>query len=234
MNLKKLGAALLAVTALAAIAANSATAAGNWEEPGSAWYTGASPGTKLTGTKAVTSKALTTLSLRSVISGKALKLNATGLSCVSCLIENSGTNAIEKGELELTGVSLIEPDPAVCSSTANIRTKPLKVTVGMKSGTTTITTLKYEPQAGATSTFATVTITGTSCAVSGTYKVTGAVVGEAAPTGTFETEPGIAFDESLQNDALTATSLKFGLNGAYLVGLIGNSIGGTPWAVKAK
>jgi hypothetical protein len=47
MSLKKLGMALLAGVVLGAIAATSAFAANEYSETGGAWYTGASPGTKL-------------------------------------------------------------------------------------------------------------------------------------------------------------------------------------------
>jgi len=93
MSLKKLGMVLLAVFALGAITASSALAENNWEESPSAWYTGASPGTKLAegvelGLKASAPSALL---LESTIGSPAVpfKLEATGLECVGCKSKTS-------------------------------------------------------------------------------------------------------------------------------------------------
>lgn len=77
-ELEKLGIALLAALALGAISANSAFAASEYSETGGAWYTGASPGTKLAeGTsKTLTTTAVGTQLLETTVAGTALKLLA--------------------------------------------------------------------------------------------------------------------------------------------------------------
>lgn len=248
MSFRKLGMALLVVVALGAIAANSASAAENWSEGTSAWYTGASPGTKLkekSGETPAETKVLKTkidpetkLSLLSSVGGEELTIDATGVNCLSCTIENvTGPHAIAHGELEFTGVTLAKPDATVCSVATTITTKPLTATVGMKKGSTTIDTVRFAPTAGSTAAFATVTFLGASCPIAGSDKVTGVAYGEALnPTGTFAKLQTVKFSEAIQKDAqLVANELKFGTNPAYLIGTVSNFLSPEiEFAVKEK
>jgi hypothetical protein len=223
MRIKKLGMAFLVVAALGAFAASSAFATNLFNGTESAWYVS---GTKLAAgtTKTIqTEKAAgSTLSLKTEVAGKKLVLDATGVSCTGCIIENSGAVAIAKGELTFSGVSLTEPEPGVCSAPGTISTKPLKATVGM-GGAGSAATVKFEPQAGTSAAFATVEILGSTCSIKGLYKVTGAVVGESAnATNTPAKRQSVTFSEAIQLSAAEASSLKFGANNAFLSGTVEN------------
>ena len=226
MSLKKLGVALLAVFALGAFVASSAFAAEEFKEPGSAWYTGASPGTKLSeSTKpTLTTTAIGTQKLETTVATLPLKLTATGVKCTSCVIENVGTTAKATGTLEFTGVTVDEP--LKCSTTSTITSKALTATVGMKGTSTTIATLKFTPTSGTT--FATVELTGSECPIAGLYKVTGTAFAEASnATGVFGKTQEIKLSKTIQESAGTSTSLKFGENSAILTGALNGSLGGT-------
>jgi hypothetical protein len=233
MRFKKLGMAFLVVTALGAFIASSAFAANSFNGAKSAWYTGSSPGTKLTGGRTLTAKADgVALSLKTTWGGKTLTLDAKTVECIGCKIENSGAVAIAKGKLKFGEVTLAEPEPTVCGAPSTIETKALKATLGM-GGSGTAATVKFEPEAGTSTAFATFEFTGASCSIAGTYKVTGAVVGEAQnATGVFAEEQTISFSQAIQESGLEASSLKFGANNAFLTGTVSNSIGGTLWAGK--
>jgi hypothetical protein len=94
MSLKKVGMVLLAMGAFSAFAASSALAANEYEESGSAWYAGATPGAKLPDGEA-NAKSVTTeiasemLALNGTVGGETLELKATGVNGIECEIYNS-------------------------------------------------------------------------------------------------------------------------------------------------
>jgi hypothetical protein len=97
----------------------------------------------------------------------------------------------------------------------------LKATVGMGGGSSA--TVKFELQAGTSAAFATVEILGTTCSIKGLYKVTGDVVGESAnATNTPAKRQSVTFSQAIQESGLTASSLKFGGNDAFLDGTVEN------------
>lgn len=216
MSIKRLGVTVLVVVALGGVAASSAFATNNWNETGSAWYTGASPGTKLTGTKAIEFETEGKLVLTAPLTTRPLKIEVTGGSCVGCLIENSGTNAVVTGALELTGVTLVEPEPSFCTTPSTITTNPLRATVGMKRASFTVSTMKF---VSTLPSIATIQIVGPSCPFSGLYKLTGAIYAESEQaTGTFSKRRTLTASRTIQEDAGEAISLKLGANGAILSG----------------
>ena len=244
MCLKKLGAVLLAVFALGAISASSAFATEEWSEGTSAWYTGASPGTKLAESKkagenelGLKASAATALQLESTIGSPAVpfKLEASGLECVGCTIKNiAGPHAVATGKLKFTGVKLIEPNAAVCTSSTTVESKLLEAIKGMKKGSSTVGLIQFKPEEGET--FATVTIEGATCPIAGTYKVTGTVWARPAnATGVFAVNQPIELSKAIQQGAGTTTSLKFGANPAWLIGKANNELtSGAQWASKEK
>jgi hypothetical protein len=231
MSLKKLGVALLALVALGAFMANSAFAANEFKEPAKgAWYVG---GTKLAEgtTKTLNTAAIGTQKLNTTVAGTPLDITATGVECVGCTIKNTGTTATADGKLKFTGVTVSEP--AGCSTTSTIETKALTAVLGMNTGGT-IATLKFTPEAGSTTAFATVELTGTSCPIAGLYKVTGTAFAKATnATGVFAESQEITLSKAIQEAAGTATSLKFGENAAFLTGAVkGTLTGVTSWGGK--
>ncbi len=112
MSNKKLVAVMVAVLALTAVAASSASAA--VETKAAEWYTGATlPGTTLAGDLAVT--ATGTLTLAGTIGGTGVGINAPELECVGCQITNAevtskaGKIAIARGQIRLKNVSVEAP-----------------------------------------------------------------------------------------------------------------------------
>jgi len=243
MCLKKLGAVLLAVFALGAISASSAFATEEWSEGTSAWYTGASPGTKLAESKkagenelGLKASAATALQLESTIGSPAVpfKLEASGLECVGCTIKNiAGPHAVGTFKWVFFGVKLIEPNPNVCRAVITIETKLVEATIGMVKRSF-LPTIQFKPEEGET--FATVTIEGATCPIAGTYKVTGTVWARPAnATGVFAVNQPIELSKAIQQGAGTTTSLKFGANPAWLIGKANNELtSGAQWASKEK
>jgi hypothetical protein len=231
MNLRNLGVALVAVFLLGACTVSSAFASNEYSETGGQWYTGASPGTKLTGEKALTTTAGGTLKLKTTVAGTDLDITTTGIKCDSCDITNkTSTTATADATLELTGVTVSEP--AGCSVASPVKTNPLTGVVGMNTAHT-ITTLKLTPVSG--NTIAVFELGGETCPIDGKYKLTGTIFAQAAQgTGAFVIIRGFVVGQAIQESAGTATSLKFGENPAFLTGEIKASIGGTEWAPKEK
>jgi hypothetical protein len=230
MSLKKLGMALLAVVVLGAIAANSAFAANEYSETGGQWYVS---GSKLSGEKALTTTAVGTQKLATTVAGSPLDLTATGVNCLSCVIKNSTTTtATADGTLEFTGVSVSEPAGCTVAG-GTVTTKALTAVVGMNTAGSSAT-LKFTPQSGTT--FATVELGGTECAIAGTYKVTGIAYAKATlATGEFAVNQEITLSQAIQESAGEATSLKFGANAAFLTGAVKGSLAGSPeWGAKKE
>jgi hypothetical protein len=236
MSLKKLGVALLAVFAMGAIVANSAYAENNWNATTGSWYTGASPGTKLavgTGTVDYTVSGPSGFMTGS-ISGGVVRFDWTSTTGETCSASNptSTTATIDCVSTTLHGVTVSGPGAVGCSTTTTITTKEISWLLGMnKAGT--VATFKITPKAGEGTAFATIELTG-SCANAGLYKLTGAFYAQAKnATGVFAKTQELSFSEAIQKDAGTATSLKFGTNGAFING----SLSGTAaveWAGKEK
>ncbi len=197
-----------------------------FEESSSAWYTGASPGTKLAEgvLRAISTEVASGgLDLETIVGGTSLDLTATGVSCVSCGIENVGIQATLAGALKFTGVSVSEP--ASCGAASTIETKKVTGTVGMEQGSGTVGLVKVVPTAGAGTSFATVELTGGSCPIAGLYKVTGTLYGKMnSATGVFGKSQSIALSRDIEESAGTGASVKFGENAAVLTGAFGTKL----------
>ncbi len=129
MKLKKLGAALVVVAALGAILASSAFATATTTDV--QWYTGASPGTLLSGSETVSTELIGAATLAT---GPSSVLHVTGIECLGCKIENSGGVAIGTGKLKLTGITVEKP--AHCTAPASITTNGLSFSADWMIGTT--------------------------------------------------------------------------------------------------
>ena len=234
MSLKKLGVALLVVFMLGAIAANSAFAENEWrsENEKGQWYTGASPGTKLAvGTTVdVTVAGGASAIVGALGGGVVIRFDSTSTTGLTCSVLDSTTTdaTISCVALVFHGVTVSGPGATGCSTPSTITTKELKGVLGMnKAGT--IATFKVTPKEGTT--FATIELTGT-CANAGLYKVTGTVYAQATnATGVFAKTQKLTFSEAIQKSAGTATSLKFGENGAFLSGGL-EATAAVEWAGK--
>ena len=240
MSLKKLGAVLFCVLALGAVIAGSAFAENEWSEGTSAWYTGASPGTKSPDgqQKLFTASAAAPIVLESTLLGEHLKLEAGGLECEGCLVENLEGHAFTTGKLKLTKVKLLEPKPQFCSVETPIVTKVLKGTVGMKpetKGGGPLETVRVVPQLGET--FLDFTLTGgVNCRVANTYKVVGALFEEAlSSTGTFAKTQQFRFSQAIQQSAGTTSSMKLGTNPIWITGTANFTLTSeAEWAAEEK
>jgi hypothetical protein len=169
---KKAVAAMAAALALAAVLASSASAA--FEASPSAWYTGAYPGTKLVGTEAATMSNVGSVSIKTTYVGYPVEIKGTGVECVGCVIENSGSSALVKGKLRITGVTF--EGLAGCATGSTIETKPLIGTVGGEPLHVTQANLRWTAESG--NTWALIEVSGASCPLSGTYKLTGTSMGQ--------------------------------------------------------
>jgi hypothetical protein len=241
MSLKKFGLVLFAILVLGAVAAASALAANEYnEEVGSAWYTGSSPGTRLAegvaNGKAVTAElASEKATLETTVAGKAVDITWTIWEYTGGLLflSKKGTRWSATTAHVWTLKGLVETVPVGCSVPSEISTKSIKGTVGMKTGSSTVATVKFVPNEGTV--LATVEITGKECAIAGTYKLTGTVFAEATnATGVFGSTQNLKFSKAIQESAGTGTSLKFGENAATITGTLKSSIGGTEFAMKEE
>jgi hypothetical protein len=129
-----------------------------------------------------------------------------------------------------SGVTVSGPAAVGCSTPTTITTKELTGKLGMnKAGT--VTTIEITPKAGVGTTFALVELL-TACPDAGIYKVTGVLYAQSKnATGVFAKTQELSFSKAIQEDAGTATSLKFGINAAFING----SLAGTAaveWASK--
>jgi hypothetical protein len=213
MRLKKLGTALVVVAALGAVLASSAFAAATTTDV--QWYTGASPGTVLSGSETIAATQVGTSTFTAHVSGTAYELKATGINCVNCKIENSGGTAIGSGELEFTGVTVVQP--VGCTTPSTFKTKPLSVTADWMIGT--VNYVKFVPTAGPTTAFATINITGP-CATTLVPKGT-VFVQSANATGTQAVEQQVSSSEAINTAAGgVAGTLHVGTEFAALTGTV--------------
>jgi hypothetical protein len=217
MKLKKLGLAFVVVCALGVVMASSAFAAAETGTGAMAqWYTGAAPGTLLSGSETVSSSG--TGELVTEVGTTKLILKSTGLNCLNCKIENSGGVAVGSGELEFTGVTVSAP--STCAVTGGkVTTKPLKISADWMIGTADY--IKFEPVTP--STFATLTLAkGTgACAIAGSYNVSGSVFVKANnATGVQEVSQVVQSSGAINKEA--GGELLFGSKSAEL-----NSTNGT-------
>jgi hypothetical protein len=231
MNLRLFGLALLATIALGAGATSSASAENEYAETGGQWYVS---GSKLTGEKSFTTSAVGTQKLETTVAGSPLDLTFTGVTTISGVFYNSTLTVATMDEIkEYTGATV--SSPTGCSvSGGKVTTKPLSGKLGMNVPLGTTQLVKFVPVSGTT--IAQVQIVGPSCPDAGIYELTGAGFSKIkSTTGEFAVEQEFLSSKAIQESAGTATSLKFGGNGAILTEDVKVKLAGEPtWGAKEK
>jgi hypothetical protein len=210
-RVSKVIASLAAILALAAVASSNAVA-NQFEASPTAWYIGASPGTKLVGSESVNMAAANGFSIETSMLSKSITFKGTGIECIGCVIENPalGSSALVKGKLRFTGVVLGGLES--CSATSVIQSKPMVATVGGPLEGKQVQ-LRWQPAEGEG--WATEEITGEKCSLAGLYKLTGAIYGEfVLPKGTAAKSQPIKFSRALQGEL--GAAFHFGQEPAYL------------------
>lgn len=216
MSLKRLGAALLASLALAAVFASSAfatatTSNSHWRVAGTKLSSGETREIKCS--KAGTEN----LVLAGTVAGAATEITATTLECPSGdVIKQEGEHGIATGTLKFSGLTVVKP--AGCTTSASITTKALTAKIYME-GSTVYT--RFEPTAGETSTFASIPLEG--CAAEGTYPVKGTVFGKSSnATGVEAANQPLTFSAAINTTA--GGSLLLGGNAASITGAANNEL----------
>jgi len=212
MSVKRLGIALVASLALAAVFASSAFATATttksfWREAG----TKLSSGT----TKAVKCSAGASFILKGTVAGAETEIKAAKLECPSGdVIKQEGEQAIATGTLKFSELTVLKP--AGCKTNASITTKALTAKTFME-GTTTYE--RFAPTEGEV--FANVPLT--ECAAEGTYPAKGNVFGQASnPTGTEAANQPLTFSGAINTTA--GGSLTLGTNAATISGVANNEL----------
>jgi hypothetical protein len=240
MKARRLGLALFVVCAAVAATVSSAYAENEFEEGvSSAWYVGGGGGTKLAegstaNLKAAVATGTGTLTLRTAHSGTSVKITATGINCVGCVIKNVGTSAEITGKLELTGMKLIEPLPQFCSVPATVITKPLVASARMKKGSSTIATLRFVPEIAAG--WFSVEVKGANCIFQRNFEFKGALFAEPVKaTGVFSTTQTWQFSSDIQKSAGSEFSFNTVTDPAFLEGSVSGLLeSGMTFALEEK
>lgn len=218
MNLKRFLLAVTAVAMLAAVLANTASAAmvseGQYYVGGSAFTTAKTlKCEKASGTELI---------LSGTVGTTPTKLKAAGVECLSASVNNVGGHGIATGKLKFTGVTVVEPSGCAVSGEA-VETESLKATLYKDTGSPENKKAfeKFEP-AVAGGNFATVTITGT-CAAAGSRIVKGSTFGESVnPTSTPALRQSIVFSTGVETTSASTETLKLAGNPAHLSGTVTN------------
>jgi hypothetical protein len=214
MSIKKVGFTLAALLALSAVMASSAFATATTNN--SFWY---KSGAKIGAAEpeVACSKASEKLTLNSEIGTTPIELQATGISC-SGKLKQEGNNALAKGTLTFTGVTMTTP--AGCTVPSSLTTEALTSKIYME-GTKVYE--KFEPTAGASEPFLKIPIT--VCSLASSPKVFGSVFGEAANATNVEaTTQKLTFSKTINSTA--GGELKLGTKAASLAGEVNNSLVG--------
>jgi len=215
MKAKKKMATIALALVLALAAAGVAKA--NWEIEGKSIVNGFS--------ESVTMAAEGTYDIAYVWSGHEYTLTATGMSCSSCLINQSGTAEIFDGTFSFTGVTFDKPGG--CSIPGGtITTKPLKGELIMDPEGGAATFIKFTPTVGET--FMEFPVSGETCLAGGLkFIVKGSLAGRFSETGASAAAQPIAF--SAAEEATAGASLKVGepmtITGKSLIKLSGANAG---------
>jgi len=251
MSLKKFGAVLVAMLAIGAVVASSASAAVSTTR--AEWYTGASPGTTLpVGTDEAINLAMIehngvkSSTFNVTILGVPVELTSTSLSCTTCNITNKEVTkkagAIAYGTGTVTFENVTVKKPANCKVFGEtgvegmIPTKLLQIhgdfmdtTAGNNKAF--IQFLPDTPEG--TGTFAQFQLKGTGCeAIEASYNVTGSLFVESKnDTGVFGTTQDATASAAVQSTA--EAGLKVGVNNATLTGSVRASLAsGKSFAIK--
>lgn len=212
MRLKKLGVAMVVVTALFAVLASSAFAAAVTQDV--VWYTGPQGSeTELSGSATATSEQVGESTFATTVAGEAIELHSTNIECIECSIENSGGTAVGSGKLKLTGVTVSKP--VSCSTSSTITTKALSVKADYMIENTDY--ILFEPTAGSETGFATIELTGASCPIKTAIIPKGTLfVAAANATETQATSQEVSSSAAINSTA--GGSLHVGTESASLTG----------------
>jgi hypothetical protein len=213
----------LAVACALAICACGPVAASahNWIIEGSTLGNGSSAAASLA------LKTGTTLTLKSKLLGQEFVLTSTTLSSSEALITQSGTAA--KGSVTLSLSGLTVDKPAGCTVTSPITTKKLTFEAFTHTGSTHAFD-RFFPHAG--------TVIGTikvgSCAVAGSYNLTGDIYGETGVWGTANVSQTLVFSPAI--NATLGGNITIGVSTAELTAeatdALTGSNAGKAWGVE--
>lgn len=196
MRIKKLGAVLFAAAALGTVLASNASAAATTTDV--QWYTGAAPGTLLSGSATLNTSLVGTAVLSTNVGGVPIVLEATGVECAGCIVENVSGAAVGSGKLKWTGVSV--QAPSTCTVSSTITTDALTFKADYMVGTTDYILL--EPTAGSGAAFMSFSLSGISCPLQATIVHKGTLFGQFAnATGTQATSQTVDFSGTINSTA---------------------------------
>jgi hypothetical protein len=242
MNLKRIIMAFTAIALFGAIAAGSASAnnvtpaESHWRVAGANLANGATKNVKCE--VAEETGIGKTLVLEGLVgeapSQVAVKIQATGVECVNhegtvgangtSVIEQSGTTAKALGRLKFTGVTVAEPSGCAVEG-GSVTTNPLEAKLLLDSANEEIAFERFVPTG---TNFATVKITGASCAVAGSRIAKGAACGQAEnKTGVEAVTQPLTFGTSVETTAGNtgdSCELIFASNPAHLKGKVVNTL----------
>jgi hypothetical protein len=224
MKLRKLGAAVLACMAVAAVFASAASA--NWEIEGKSQASGFTETVKIDGGHTI---------LHGTVLGTTVELTSTSFECtagVTCEIDQAGTVEHSSGQLTFTGVKVLQPSG--CSVASELKTSPLtdELIMDPSGGTATFDKFFTDKNAkGEEVPFIEITLTG-SCAIAGTpFPVKGTVTARANNTGVSAVGQPLTFSAAEQTTG--GGSLLLGKSPATLTGSATNTLSGInvgkPW-----
>ena len=233
MNLKKFGMALFAILVLGAVMASSALAVAEKEK--AQWYLNGSE-TPITEKKEETATAGLAEGTKGVLETEVgetpLTLESAGLECLECKIYNEGGEALGKGKLKFTGVTVATPSGcevsggAVTTNTLGVNATYMGTVGGVIWNTVTFT------GSGTSKQFAIVTLVakaGKTCAISGPYIVKGTVlVKTVSSTNTFLKRQFVQSSKTINKEG--GGTLEFGSKTASLTGEAWFEVGGATFA----
>jgi hypothetical protein len=240
---RKLGvAALLAILALAIVGAGSAYAAAT--TTAAKVFTGPSPGTELTGSKAATLSLESGATFKSELGGppaQVLEMSATGAECLSCTLENkevtskAGKVAFGTGKVKFTGVTVTKPAGCQAEEEAggagHITSKQLNGHGDFMNGENAVA--QAIPTAGAGASFANFRLEnkpGETCSVAGLYSLKGITYITWKVTGLFSTTHSGSVSPAI--DTANGGGLTIGTKAASVTGTGIVSLGGTEFTIK--
>jgi hypothetical protein len=173
MNLKKLGTSLVVVFVLGSVLAGSASATAVTQDV--KWKEGLSLNTEVTNGTAMKAENSSGGFFDAFIGGTTLTLTWSGISCVECTITNASGSATGRGMIKFENVSVATPLPCKVNG-GSVTTKQLEVEADWMEGTTNL--IRLRPTFGSTlATFKLEKGFGT-CAIAGSYNVTGVLFGK--------------------------------------------------------
>ncbi|MBS1892735.1 MAG: hypothetical protein JST59_15675 [Actinobacteria bacterium] len=119
--------------------------------------------------------------------------------------------------------------PSTCSTPSPLESKALKLEADYMEGESAM--VKFVPAAGETNGFATLTLSGTSCAIAGNYTPKGTIFGKAEnKTGVMRTSQNVSFSESI--NAAAGGTFKLGEEKAVLTATDEFKAGGKFFGIK--